>query len=203
MTLADRLKEAMKEKGFTQSALAQETDMAQSMIWKLISGKAAKTGRLVDIAKVLGVRPEWLSDGSGDKYPSNDPNAVIMHSNHSVPVKIYDEEHETDESFMVPALSEALTHLDSCRAYKITQNTGCAEAPAGALIVVDKLEKAANNDLVYARIGNNYSVYRYVQGGSMDFLSVDDSRVPLIAVSPDVEIIGVIVYLFREMKRRR
>ncbi|PHM60936.1 helix-turn-helix domain-containing protein [Xenorhabdus ishibashii] len=203
MTLADRLKEAMKERGLTQSALAKEADMAQSMIWKLISGKAAKTGKLVDIAKVLGVRPEWLSDGSGDKYQMDDSDIAIMHYSHSMAVKIYDEENETNEVFMVPVFSESPKDLASCRAYRITQNTGCSEAPEGTLIVIDKLVEAANNDLVYARIGKNYSVYRYVQGGSMDFLSVDDSRVPLIAVSPNVEIIGVIVYLFREMKRRR
>ncbi|CDG99717.1 helix-turn-helix domain-containing protein [Xenorhabdus bovienii] len=203
MTLADRLKEAMTEKGFTQSALAKEANMAQSMIWKLISGKATKTGKIVDIAKALGVRPEWLSDGSGDKYQSDSSSEVTIHSSHSAPVKIYDEEHETDEAFLIPILSGSLTNLDSCRAYRITQNTGCTEAPEGALIVVDQSEKAANNDLVYARIGKNYSVYRYMQGGSEDFLSVDDTRVPLIAMSPDVEMVGVIVYLFREMKRRR
>ncbi|CAM3946998.1 XRE family transcriptional regulator [Xenorhabdus thuongxuanensis] len=203
MTLADRLKEAMKEKGLTQSALAREADLAQSMIWKLLSGKSAKTSKLVDIAKVLGVRPEWLSDGSGAKYQTDGSDVVIMHSNHSVPVKIYDEEQETNEAFMVPVLSESLTNFDSCRAYRITQNTGCTEAPEGTLIVVDKSEKAANDDLIYARIGKNYSVYRYVKGGSTDFLSVDDSRVPLIPMSADVELVGVIIYLFREMKRRR
>ncbi len=203
MTLADRLKEAMKEKGFTQSALAEEAGMAQSMIWKLISGKATKTGKLVDIAKALGVRPEWLSDGGGDKYQLDDSDVVVMNSSHSMPVNIYDEEHETDEVFMVPVLTGSVTNFNSCRAYRITQNTGCSEAPEGTLIVVDRSETAANDDLIYARIGKNYSVYRYINGGSMDFLSVDDSRVPLIPMSSDVEIIGVVVYLFREMKRRR
>ncbi|MDE1480670.1 helix-turn-helix domain-containing protein [Xenorhabdus bovienii] len=203
MTLADRLKEAMKERRHTQSSLAEEAGMAQSMIWKLISGKATKTGKIVDIAKVLRVRPEWLSDGSGDKYQSDSSDVITMSSNYPMFVKIYEEEHETDEVFTVPVLSESLTDFDAYRAYRITQNTGCAEAPEGTLIVVDRLEKAANDDLVYARIGENYSVYRYVIGGSINFLSVDDSRVPLIPVSPNVEIVGVIVYLFREIKRRR
>ncbi|MDX7993080.1 helix-turn-helix domain-containing protein [Xenorhabdus littoralis] len=203
MTLADRLKEAMADKGLTQSALAEKAGMAQSMIWKLLSGKAAKTGKLVDLAKALGVRPEWLSDGSGNKYQTDDVDFAVMHDNRYVPIKIYEEEQETHESFMVPALSELQTHFDSCRAYRITQNTGCAEAPEGTLIIVDKDEETANDDLVYARIGEHYSVYRYKQGGSVSFLSVDDTRIPLITLSPDIEIVGVIVYLFRDMKRRR
>ncbi|MDE9545157.1 helix-turn-helix domain-containing protein [Xenorhabdus bovienii] len=203
MTLADRLKEAMADKGLTQSALAEKAGMAQSMIWKLLSGKATKTGKLVDLAKALGVRPEWLSDGSGSQYQTGEADFAVMHDNRYVPIKIYEEEQETHESFMVPVLSELQTPFDSCRAYRITQNTGCAEAPEGTLVIVDKDEKMANDDLVYARIGNHYSVYRYKQGGSVSFLSVDDTCIPLITLSPDIDIIGVIVYLFRDMKRRR
>ncbi|REF27216.1 SOS-response transcriptional repressor LexA [Xenorhabdus cabanillasii] len=203
MTLADRLKEAMADKGLTQSSLAKKAGMAQSMIWKLLSGNATKTGRLVDLAKALDVRPEWLSDGSGHKHLYGDSDFAAHHDNRYVPVKIYQTEQETPESFMVPAFSEQQTAFDACRAYRITQNTGCAEAPEGTVIVVDTQEDIANDDLVYARIEEHYSVYRYKQGGAVGFLSVDDSRIPLITVSPDMEIVGVIVYLFRNMKRKR
>ncbi|MBD2814217.1 helix-turn-helix domain-containing protein [Xenorhabdus sp. Flor] len=203
MTLADRLKEAMADKGLTQSSLAKKAGMAQSMIWKLLSGNATKTGRLVDLAKALDVRPEWLSDGSGYKHLYGDSDFAARHDDRYVPVKIYQAEQETPESFMVPAFSEQQTAFDTCRAYRITQNTGCAEAPEGTVIVVDTQEDIANDDLVYARIGEHYSVYRYKQGGAVGFLSVDDSRIPLITVSPDMDIVGVIVCLFRNMKRKR
>ncbi|MCC8381709.1 helix-turn-helix domain-containing protein [Xenorhabdus budapestensis] len=203
MTLADRLKEAMADKGLTQSSLAKKAGMAQSMIWKLLSGNATKTGRLVDLAKALDVRPEWLSDGSGHKSPSGDTDFSVRHDNRYAPVKMYEAEQETPECFMVPACSEQQTAFESCRAYRITQNTGCAEAPEGTVIVVDTQEEIANDDLVYARIGEHYSVYRYKQGGTIGFLSVDDSRIPLITLTPDIEIVGVIVYLFRNMKRKR
>ncbi|MCB5318659.1 helix-turn-helix transcriptional regulator [Yersinia massiliensis] len=54
----------MKEGGHTQGSLAKAVGMAQSSVWKLVSGGAKGSRRLVDIARVLGVRPEWLSDGS-------------------------------------------------------------------------------------------------------------------------------------------
>ncbi|PHM33566.1 helix-turn-helix domain-containing protein [Xenorhabdus innexi] len=203
MTLADRLKEAMADKGLTQSALAEKAGMAQSMIWKLLSGNATKTGRLVDLAKALGVRPEWLSDGSGDKYQPGETDVTAGQDNRYVPVKVYEAEQETRETFVVPAFSEPQASFSACRAYRITQNTGCAEAPEGTVIVVDTQETVANDDLVYVRIGDHYSVYRYKQGGAVGFLAVDDTRIPLITLSPEMEILGVIVYLFRDMKRRR
>lgn len=64
MTFSERLEMAMKESGHTQGSLAKAVGMAQSSVWKLVSGGAQGSRKLVDIAKVLGVRPEWLSDGS-------------------------------------------------------------------------------------------------------------------------------------------
>lgn len=63
MSLADRLKQMMKMRGFSQGSLAKAVNMAQSSVWKLTSGEAKGSRRLIDIAKVLGVRAEWLAHG--------------------------------------------------------------------------------------------------------------------------------------------
>ena len=55
----------MREAGITQGALADAVGMAQPSVWKLVSGGAKGSKRSVDIARVLGVRPEWLSSGDG------------------------------------------------------------------------------------------------------------------------------------------
>lgn len=65
MTFSDRLKLAMDEGGFTQGSLAEAVGMAQPSIWKLVSGGAKASKKTIQIANVLGVRPEWLSDGIG------------------------------------------------------------------------------------------------------------------------------------------
>jgi transcriptional regulator with XRE-family HTH domain len=200
MTFADRLKEAMADKGLNQSSLAKKAGMAQSMIWKLISGTTTKTGRLMDLSSALGVRAEWLSDGSGNKFHDEDEMAG---QNRYAMVRIYDKEHATRESLMVPVFTESQSQFDACRAYCIAQNTGCNDVPAGTLIVADTQGGVEDDDLVYARIGEQYSVYRYKQGGTVSYLSVDDPRVPLIPISPDMDIIGVIVFLFRGIKRKR
>jgi len=49
----------------TQGALAEAVGMAQPSVWKLASGGAKGSRKTVQIAQVLGVRPEWLSDGVG------------------------------------------------------------------------------------------------------------------------------------------
>ncbi|MDX7993165.1 helix-turn-helix domain-containing protein [Xenorhabdus littoralis] len=204
MTLTDRLNRAMREGGFSQGLLAKEVGMAQSSVWKLTSGAATRTTRLVDIARVLGVRPEWLSDGKEpmreEENKASEVNGIeCIEYKGMFPVDIYEGDIPTGNQIMIPDLVESST----CKAYKLHVNSGCAEAPAGAIIVVDSNETAGTNDLIYAKVNKVLSVYRFIQGGSHGFLSVDDNRVPLIDIGNlDVEVCGVVVYIFRNMKHR-
>lgn len=82
MTFADRLNLAMKEGGFTQGSLAEAVGMAQPSVWKLTSGKASSSRRSVQIARVLGVRPEWLSEGI---EPMREDGATPYNPNSTIP----------------------------------------------------------------------------------------------------------------------
>jgi len=62
----------MQKAGLTQSQLAEAVGVSQGAIQKLVSGKAKSTTKLVQIANVLGVRPEWLSEGVGAIRKSDD-----------------------------------------------------------------------------------------------------------------------------------
>lgn len=81
MTFADRLNLAMKEGGFTQGSLAEAVGMAQPSVWKLASGNAKGSRKSVQIARVLGVRPEWLSEGiepmREDSVKPHNPDSTI------------------------------------------------------------------------------------------------------------------------------
>ncbi|PHM68324.1 helix-turn-helix domain-containing protein [Xenorhabdus kozodoii] len=204
MTFTERLNRAMHEGGFSQGSLAKAVGMAQSSVWKLTSGTASRTTRLVDIARVLGVRPEWLSDGKEpmreEESSESEKNDIeLIEYNGMFLVDIYEEDIPTGEQIMIPNLVESNT----CKAYKLQVNSGCAEAPAGTIIVIDSNETAGTNDLIYARVNNMLSIYRFIQGGSHGYLSVDDTRVPLIDIgNSDVEVLGVVVYLLRNMKNR-
>ncbi|MGL4352236.1 MAG: XRE family transcriptional regulator [Plesiomonas shigelloides] len=65
MTFSERLKIAMRDANYTQAALAEKAGLTQAGIQKLTSGKANSSRRVVEIARALGVRPEWLSTGVG------------------------------------------------------------------------------------------------------------------------------------------
>lgn len=69
-TFAERLKEAMRDAGYTQMALAEATGLSQGAIQKLTSGRAKSTTKLLEISNALGVRPEWLVSAKGDKSES-------------------------------------------------------------------------------------------------------------------------------------
>lgn len=70
-TLADRLKMAMDISGMSQGALAKASGVAQPTIWRLSSGNARGSTKIVEIANALGVRVEWLSTGSGEMHDAN------------------------------------------------------------------------------------------------------------------------------------
>lgn len=70
MTLAERLKLAMREAGMTQASLAEKVGVSQAAIQKLTSGKAQGSTKLIQIAEALRISAAWLSDESGPMYVS-------------------------------------------------------------------------------------------------------------------------------------
>lgn len=64
-TLTERLNQAMTASGMSQGALAKASGVAQPTIWRLASGNARGSTKIVEIANALGVRSEWLSTGVG------------------------------------------------------------------------------------------------------------------------------------------
>lgn len=86
MGFSERLELAMKNAGYSQGRLAREAGMAQSSIYRLLNN-ATGSRKVVEIASILGVRPEWLSTGEGEmdvgnsgvvdlKYRNNPANGV-------------------------------------------------------------------------------------------------------------------------------
>ncbi len=80
-TFTERLNYAIARAGYSQAQLARLSDMSQAAINKLTSGKAKGSRKLVDIARVLGVRPEWLADGTGEMESEQHPVSQNTTSN--------------------------------------------------------------------------------------------------------------------------
>lgn len=83
-TLAERLREARKAADMTQKTLGDAVGVSQAAIQKIETGRAAQTTRLLDIAKALRVRPEWLSSGTGAMRADGDDDKKPSQINHDV-----------------------------------------------------------------------------------------------------------------------
>ncbi len=83
-TLAERLREARKAADMTQKTLGDAVGISQAAIQKIETGRAAQTTKLLDIAKALRVRPEWLSSGTGAMRDDGEDDKKPSHMNHDV-----------------------------------------------------------------------------------------------------------------------
>jgi transcriptional regulator with XRE-family HTH domain len=61
--LAERLRRARKQKGWSQESLAQNADTSQAVIQKIENGKSLRPRNIERIAEALDVRPAWLMFG--------------------------------------------------------------------------------------------------------------------------------------------
>ena len=65
VTLEERLKKARKGQGIAQAKLAALAGTSQQTIQQLESRRSKRSGKLPEIAAVLGVSPMWLLTGEG------------------------------------------------------------------------------------------------------------------------------------------
>lgn len=70
MELKERLKLARKNKGMTQTEVADKSGLTQATYSQLERGIVKSTGRIVAIANTLQVNIEWLATGEG-QIPTN------------------------------------------------------------------------------------------------------------------------------------
>lgn len=63
MNLADRIRQRMSELQLTQEAVANRAEISQGMVYKLVSGKAQNTSKIVQLAHALECDVEWLATG--------------------------------------------------------------------------------------------------------------------------------------------
>ncbi len=116
MNFADRLNMAMAKRGYTQSSLAQAAGVAQPSIWKLATGKAKSSRKVVEIARALNVRPEWLASGIGEMTSDNpqlgvtsSPDSTLRESQLRIKALDDNEVPDSDEFVEIPLLDVSLS----------------------------------------------------------------------------------------------
>ena len=80
-TLADRIKSERKAKKLTQEALGKFVGVGKSSVSQWESGltKNMDGTNMIMTAKALGVDPNWLATGQGDKYVNYEKQAIQKH----------------------------------------------------------------------------------------------------------------------------
>jgi len=76
MSLSERLKAMLKLRNFSQGELARRVGVTQGTIYKLVSGHALSSKKIVEIAQALDVRAEWLLSGQGDQFIAGRGNSA-------------------------------------------------------------------------------------------------------------------------------
>jgi SOS-response transcriptional repressor LexA len=196
-TLAYRLNMAMTMMGITQGALAKASGVSQPTIWRLTKGEAEGSRKLVDIARALDVNVQWLASGEGEMRGASAISAIDkVKSGTTIPV--WGAEGKTGEIVSAP---NGVKAKKSWRAYILDRNSGCSEATAGSIVIIDTDVPPESGDLVIAKVNSRFSVYRYLEGPSNGFLTVDDPRLPAVELSEESKLIGVAIFLIRDLRR--
>jgi transcriptional regulator with XRE-family HTH domain len=70
-TFGDRVRERRKELGLSQESLGKRAGISQTTVTQIERGRNASSTHILDVAKALGVSPEWLEKGRGDMLPAS------------------------------------------------------------------------------------------------------------------------------------
>lgn len=203
MGFSERLHEAMQSAGYTQGALAKAVGMAQSSVNKLLNG-AQGSRKTVEIAQVLGVRPEWLSAGTGDMRAGGNqdpsPNYSTIKST-KFKVAVWDDmDEESRADFVeIPLLDVSLSAGHGCVAieesseFSLTfrrhylKKMGVSESAARLVKVLGRSMEPTLNDGDIVGINTHDTDIR--DGKTYAICQADLLRVKILIATPDSVII--------------
>lgn len=205
MTFTERLNYAMKLKGFSQDKLAKKANMAQSSVWKLTSGTAKSTRKIIEIANALKVDPEWLAKGVGEMDIKSDVIPLGDISITKVPIINYVQAGNwtgvhPDNDFEYILTTDHLSN-DSF-ALRIKGNSMNPDFKENDLIIIDPQVKPNAGDFVVAMNGDHEATFKkyqfdgYDNNGREHFILValnSDYQYKMSSREQDIRIVGTLV----------
>jgi phage repressor protein C with HTH and peptisase S24 domain len=220
--LASRLKQARAESKLSQAGLAKRIGAGQSTIASIENGRNNGSGRLVDIAKVLGVRPEWLSNGDGPMRSMERDGGLTPSSDHSkssVTIGRYDtggrmgmagvelrDQPGVIESWQVSRewLEKNVRGFATTNSLCIVTGFGDSMRPLfnpGDPLIIDGSVKSVEFDAVYFfRVGNEGFIKRLQRVPGKGLLAISENsayRDWVIDESMDFEVFGRVLKVWR------
>lgn len=215
-----RLKEARKFAGLTQSMLAKKTGTALSTLASA-EAEGSGSSETPKWADACGVSALWLSSGIGPmrtktlfKSLENDGDQkgnadgtyepisnviVTSHSLNSIPLLSWESIGNWGEAMNQIAKNEfkaiETTYRGSLNAFAL-QVKGDSMQPTfeeGCYIDVEPFEHPLHGNYVVAVLkGGNAVLRQYVEDGNMKYLKPLNDRYPMVSLTDDDEIVGVV-----------
>lgn len=210
MSLADRVILVRKQAGLTQAELANRIGLSQTAVHKLEQGRSASSRRTVAIAMACNVDPIWLQTGQGDmiKGLRTIPRASDMDSpllpalSSRIPLISWELAATWLEQEGAPlGHSEVESWVQATRrvsaqtfAVRVSGDSMRPEFSEDDIIIVDPNVTPDQKRFVLARTESGHvTLKQYMVDGGQRFLKPLNPRYPLLAMTPEIRIIGSVV----------
>lgn len=207
MTLGTRLKERLDELGMSQSTLAERAHVSQSLISNMAAGRVEETRKLAPIAQSLGVRPDWLATGRGPKLTlggDDEPTKgksirqwlpLISWVQAGAFCEAIDllEPGDAEEWFPISRTLSKHSYVLQVNGDSMTSESG-KSYPAGTYIFVDPERQPENGSNIIVKDSEGHVTFKKLSiDGSRSYLVPLNTRYPIIEMTQDMAVCGVVV----------
>lgn len=207
-TLAIRLKSAREKKRLSQEALASRVGIKQQAIQRIEVGKVKSTGYVVQLARALGVTPDWLA--LGEEPLAANSGVAEARANYSMAQTsqapllswqdIEDMENLPNKQWIGTYLPVLNLESDQCFALQVKDNSmssGMVDTISftkNDYIIAQVNRKPEKNDFVIAKLPDSAlaAFRRYVIENGQTFLKPLNPQYATIAMKPEIKICGVV-----------
>lgn len=186
--LANRLKHARELAGLSQASLAKIIGSGQSTIGSIENGRNQGSGKLLQIARALHVRPEWLETGRGEMKESSNSTSNVSPASigeRRIPLLNYVQAGmfaDCGQNFTLEEVEYLLTDLDlSERAFalQIKGNSMLPDFKEGDRIIVDCEVSPRPGDFVVAKNSEQEATFKKYR-----LLSIDGTGAEVFELTP-------------------
>lgn len=207
MTLAKRIKEALKDAGITKSALARDVGVSPSAVtqWENGDTKILDGDNLLKAARVLGVSAEWLGSGKGDKSVNWIPGPNIRAKVPVISWTTAGRWGEVQDPFPPGGaenwIETTATVSPSAFALRVIGDSMEPKIPDGSIVIIDPQAPYAHGRIVLAKRTNDQqaTLKQLWYDGATPTLRPLNTRYNVLEMPQDTRIIGVAVRLEQDL----
>ena len=201
MNLATRVKNKRLDLKLTQERLAEMSDMSQTSLQKIESGKSSHSKKLLNIAKALGCTPEYLLYGV---TIGTDSNISLTHTSvNYIPMISWVQAGNWSEIEMLPHddIDYYLCPINCSKRSFALKVQGASMEPRfrqGDQIFIDPEAQVENGSLVIARLvdENQATFKQLIIEGDRKFLKALNHDWPerFLEINGNCTIVGKVIY---------